>query len=1028
MRIRKNKRIKKALLALAIAAMLVVPVCVSAATATTSRPDNDKRAKLIEKTVGRYRFNYTGNTNYNQYWLADPDGKYTVKKYKDDTINNVSDSTKKAAAKVLGLGSDPKKITNSSTAALNPSKDASRIVRAFLVWQSRSDSTAGIALAAPDGEARAYGPKETYVDIRECWNEKNNRFDWRHSCLYCHYKDVTEFIQEKGYGEYSVCNIPVWEPNEKEGGESVSSWELIIIEEGNSFPVRSLMLRMASVFNQDTNLDAVDIRETLSFTEGIEAPSDTGGNSVTGQVLYMASVSSTEEGTLSASVYFENTKPKDAYIKKIDRSSQGGMTKGDNSIGTKNTCIRGNLENFTVKFGFDASKATLELSSRKWMSFFLFGLAVDVAQPDVASEQTTSVNSSSSVTVKGKVVNNSAQKKTGFYEGELVVTLDDALVAQKATLTCYDAYDKKTYTVSGSGIGSSVVTFTEKGSNKIRGKSKNSYLTYEIECSPDSAREKKKFNNSHVLNGKIYAKGYETGVDAFLTEASSEGTPMYTLTLVAADYISKVSAKDPATSGTTVKVDYTYGAGVEAAAELKAGCEFEKWERSDGTAVKTVTKNPYSFQMPNKDITLTAYGKKVYYTLTLTAGTGIQSVTGGGKYPAGEKVSISAELKPGYHWENWSGNFGNALTENGQKAAFTMPAHNVEAIANGEANNYTVRFDPNNGSGTIQEIMATYDQDVILPDGAAAYVKYTLDGNNVTDDVVSGAISRKMLFSEKEEETSENGEEIPVKGESLKTAQGVADRTVYPSVFLGWALKEKKDELRPQWKAGETVRNLTGEENGVVTLYAVWDDCPWIEAQDLYYSLEQAKNGFITEEEILSHAKAIDREDGSPIAPGVNPAAKAPSQKTSFTIPDYQAGEFTGMTGDAVVSENLTVVDSAGSTYRKQIMVYVADTTPRKVKPKGTTRFINEYYYNQPEEDGGLPADSPWKTDPEYRSVIQEAFDNLKNDTPEMSFNFTHETILEMKKFIEEHGIGNSKEEHALQLFWDTFMEPNRVK
>ncbi len=44
------------------------------------------------------------------------------------------------------------------------------------------------------------------------------------------------------------------------------------------------------------------------------------------------------------------------------------------------------------------------------------------------------------------------------------------------------------------------------------------------------------------------------------------------------------------------------------------------------------------------------------------------------------------------------------------------------------------------------------------------------------------------------------------------------------------------------------------------------------QAQDLYYTLEQAQSGFITEEEILSHATAIDREDGSPILPGNKPA------------------------------------------------------------------------------------------------------------------------------------------------------------
>ena len=75
-----------------------------------------------------------------------------------------------------------------------------------------------------------------------------------------------------------------------------------------------------------------------------------------------------------------------------------------------------------------------------------------------------------------------------------------------------------------------------------------------------------------------------------------------------------------------------------------------------------------------------------------------------------------------------------------KKFVFTMPAGNVTMTANAEANKYTIHFDPNGGFGHIDDIEATYDEDVTLPDvwnadGTAAYVKYTLDGQNVTEDV-----------------------------------------------------------------------------------------------------------------------------------------------------------------------------------------------------------------------------------------------------------------------------------------------------
>ncbi len=99
--------------------------------------------------------------------------------------------------------------------------------------------------------------------------------------------------------------------------------------------------------------------------------------------------------------------------------------------------------------------------------------------------------------------------------------------------------------------------------------------------------------------------------------------------------------------------------------------------------------------------------------------------------------------------------------------------------------------------------------------------------------------------------------------------------------------------------------------------------------------------GFITDSEILSHATASDREDGSPIEPGFH------ENGTSFSIPDYQAADFTQFRHEGSCTENLTVVDSTGSMYYKQITVYVVDTAAVDVKPDGTTRFISEKYYEK---------------------------------------------------------------------------------
>ena len=581
--------------------------------------------------------------------------------------------------------------------------------------------------------------------------------------------------------------------------------------------------------------------------------------------------------------------------------------------------------------------------------------------------------------------------------------------------------------------------------------------------------------------------------------------------------------------------------------------ETETKKAQIGSKVTPAVKTYTGFDSPKTQTkAVTADGKMVIdyyyerhlYNVTLNAGTGIEKTTGGGSYRYGQSVTIDAAVKEGYHWLNWKGNYkggsGGEQTVDAKKFVFTMPAGNVTMTANAEANRYTIHFDPNGGAGHIDDIETTYDEDVTLPDvwnadGTAAYVKYTLDGQNVTEDVIAGVIPKAMMDGYEEEETedmedtedpdnaedpegagnsenedSENNgddsdagnsdadaqdsmdamdesgnaetadnsdeaddaemadssdesddtdnpdvtddtdqnEKVAVTKENKDDAEDIdalndlseedieenkkADepkKKVYASVFMGWSLEDGKDTFIPQWKAGDIVRNLVAEDGGEITLYAVWDDCPWIQAQDLYYTLEQAQSGFITEEEILSHATATDREDGSPILPGTNPAPSDPEVFTSFTIPDYQAEEFTNLQHDFATSENLTVVDHVGNTYVKQIMVHVTDTTPKKLTQMdltGVTRFINSKYYNKSFEEGGLEDNSIWKVDPEYKAALESALNNMDHDTPAETYVFSKETIKQMKQYVETHGIGNSKEPDALNNFYNQFLAPNK--
>lgn len=210
------------------------------------------------------------------------------------------------------------------------------------------------------------------------------------------------------------------------------------------------------------------------------------------------------------------------------------------------------------------------------------------------------------------------------------------------------------------------------------------------------------------------------------------------------------------------------------------------------------------------------------------------------------------------------------------------------------------------------------------------------------------------------------------------------------SVFLGWS--QSSDAFCAAYMDEEVVTDITANSGETVILYAVWDDCPWVEAEDLYFSLEEAQSGFITYDKLMQYAKANDREAGGTVLPG-----KDEEKGTEFILIDYAESTYTQMQQEGSVTETYRVTDSSGSIYEKAVTVYVIDTAADYPKPFGTTRFINEKYYRQEYERGGLEDNSVWRTQPEYINAIEEAFENIEKNTPIASFSYSYEEIQEMK-------------------------------
>ena len=1265
----------------------------------------DSQAGAGQPLYGRLNINYTGNTNYDT-WSYDIVTNYNTYDRKADQYKAAETVLKKADNSVIG-----KKIKNNRSAKLTKSSGGDGTVRAaYLVWQARTSvdrsttdaaalAKSEIAFVLPDGSAKLIKAQYATYDNRSIDyidQKKENGVNKQYTFVNM-YADVTDIINksDKVYGTYSVFNIPYYE--HIGGGEGAGGWQLIVVENCDiTVPMRAVRLRMSADFNiddvskHDGEWVEKDIKTGMVTSVRSKAYKANDKVPLTGQYLMIFVESSNKMSSFKKNNLYAQ-KPsekfaKDKLILKLAKGITPFLSINGWPLYDKATTTKGDLVDFTIpkestQPAYANDKYTLQTNTgdyTHWVTMFVTGIAMDISDNFAEGAQVTTVKSPTTVTVSQKITNKTLQSKTGYYNGKLVVTLDEALTPTntKPKLTVYNKEADKTTTITGVwNAKEHTVTFSvdkqgDRGTNykesKFKNPSRGSYISYSIDCTYEKNSGKEEFKNGSKLSGDLRSQNVvtRTTIDNILTK-ESVGVPIYVLTVkIDKTTVNKAvtqvfnngtaitGAGGTVNSSSTVSGDYYMAsyelpcnANIVSTPTFNTGCVFSMWtDLNEKTGVSTnckvtsdyVNDKTYAYErsMPayNMILTLTgvldeavytvhhwkqkttgiasthddknyelaetetkkaqigskvtpavktytgfdspktqtkavtADGKMVIdyyyerhlYNVTLNAGTGIEKTIGAGPYRYGQSVTIDANVKEGYHWLKWTGNYTGGSsgdqTVDTKKFTFTMPAGNVTMTASAEANRYTIHFDPNGGAGHIDDIEATYDTDVTLPDvwnadGTAAYVKYTLDGQNVTEDVISGAIPKAMMAGYEEEETeiedTENNDaesediesddvenndteiedaesedteiedaetqddknsviddedtgndgndadiadvsksvddmdesgmednsdeaaetqadsddtdaadETDLNGDAMlekRTEDDAVDmdalkdadldkteedkkaeapkKKVYASIFMGWALEDGKDTFIPKWKAGDIVQNLVAEDGGEITLYAVWDDCPWIQAQDLYYTLEQAQSGFITEEEILRHATATDREDGSPILPGTNPAPSDPEVFTSFTIPDYQAGEFTNLQHDFATSENLTVVDHTGNTYVKQIMVYVTDTTPKKITQMdltGVTRFINSKYYHKPYEEGGLEDNSIWKVDPEYRAALESALNNMDNDTPVETYVLSKETIKEIKKYVEDHGIGNSREPDALNNFYELFLAPNK--
>ena len=165
------------------------------------------------------------------------------------------------------------------------------------------------------------------------------------------------------------------------------------------------------------------------------------------------------------------------------------------------------------------------------------------------------------------------------------------------------------------------------------------------------------------------------------------------------------------TDGSSVKYDSTVT--IAGNGFTKTGHSFNGWNTSaDGTGTSYPAGSTFISKPSAHGDTLKLFAqwKADRWGVTLIAGTGIDSVSGGGSHAYNENVAISAAVKKGYSWDKWT---GYAETSS-NSCRFSMPASDVSFTANAVPNKYTVTFDANGGScvdgsgQAVQSVTVTY--------------------------------------------------------------------------------------------------------------------------------------------------------------------------------------------------------------------------------------------------------------------------------------------------------------------------------
>lgn len=289
----------------------------------------------------------------------------------------------------------------------------------------------------------------------------------------------------------------------------------------------------------------------------------------------------------------------------------------------------------------------------------------------------------------------------------------------------------------------------------------------------------------------------------------------------------------------------------------KTGYTFAGWntkEDGSGTAYKNNELVKNLVGAPNGTITLYAQWSANEYIITFNANGGNGSMpVQTFKYDEQQALAENKFTRDGYTFTGWNLAQDGTDTEYANKEQILnlteIKGENITMYAQWSANSYTVEFNSNGGTGTMQNQSFTYGVAKALRANTFTKEGYTFAGWSITAD--GSNINGSKIYADKEEISdlatsgtitlyaqwiknkytvvyNSNAPIETVTGTmensnftydvSSKLTENKFRRTGY--TFAKW--NTKSDGTGESYLNSAEVKNLTQTPNGIVTLYAIW--------------------------------------------------------------------------------------------------------------------------------------------------------------------------------------------------------------